>query len=136
MSSPHLLLLSTALILTLAACTNLQRADDAATAKTRMIGMSREEVLSCMGVPKKKAAEGTTEVWSYLSTSGHGESTGAAYKPTGYAVTSSEHDHSFCTVNIVMKDGAVKAVHYNGPTSSSLFSKDDQCGYAIANCVN
>ena len=100
-----------------------------------MIGMSREEVLSCMDPPKKKSSEGTTEVWSYLSTDGRGDYVGSTFKPTGYSFTSSTHDRSFCTVNVVMKDGAVKAVHYNGSTSSTLFSQDDECGFAVANCV-
>ncbi len=124
-----------ALSIALAGCSSLRRSDDAAAAKTRMLGMSREEVLSCMGPPKKKSSEGTTEVWSYLSADGHGDYVGSTYKPTGYSLTSSTHDKSFCTVNIVMEEGSVKAVHYNGPTSTTLFSKDDQCGFAIANCV-
>jgi hypothetical protein len=39
------------------------RGDDAAAkAKTRMIGMSKEDVLACMGIPKKKASEDATRV--------------------------------------------------------------------------
>jgi hypothetical protein len=120
----------------LSACGAFQRSDDAAAAKTRMVGLSREAVLACMGVPKKKASEGTTEVWSYLSTSGHGESQSETYKPTGFAFTNGSHDRNFCTVNVVMKDGVVTRVNYNGPSTSSLFTSDDQCGYAVANCVD
>jgi hypothetical protein len=100
-----------------------------------MLGLPKEEVLACMGPPKQKSTVGSTEVWSYLSTNGYGHFGSSTYKPTGYSFTSSSHEKSFCTVNIVMKEGVVAAVHYNGPTSSSLFAKDEQCGYAIANCV-
>jgi hypothetical protein len=46
----------------------------------------------------------------------------------------SEHDHNFCFVNVVMKDGMVKAVNYNGPTGGT-FAPYEQCGYAVANCL-
>ena len=36
----------------------LGRADDAAAAKKQMIGLSRENVLACMGPPKRKASDG------------------------------------------------------------------------------
>lgn len=125
-----------ALTVALSACMDsMQRDDDAAMAKTRMLGMSREEVLSCMGPPKKKSSEGTTDVWSYLSTNGHGDHNGATYKPTGYAFSSGSHERNFCTVNVVMKDGIVKAIHYLGPTATNFYNKEDQCGYAVAACV-
>ena len=124
------------LLIALSGCSPFQRADDAAAAKTRMVGLSREEILSCMGIPKKKAQEGSTEVWSYLSTNNRGDSSCDIFKTTGYAHNSGTHDRSFCTVNVVMKDGVVKAVRYNGPTSSVFYTKDDQCGFAVENCVS
>jgi hypothetical protein len=35
-----------------------------------MIGLRKEQVLACMGVPASKAAEGVTEVWSYNAVTG------------------------------------------------------------------
>jgi hypothetical protein len=35
-----------------------------------MIGLSKEQVLACMGPPVSKAKEGSTEVWSYPSGDG------------------------------------------------------------------
>ena len=35
-----------------------------------MVGMSKEQVLTCMGPPASKTAEGQTEVWSYNSGDG------------------------------------------------------------------
>ena len=129
-----------ALALSIAACSSFQRSDDAEAAQKRMRGLSREDVLACMGPARKKASEGTTEVWNYLSTDGHGESNGGGTKISGLAkdVTvnnnHSEHDRSFCFVNVVMKDGIVTAVHYTGP-SGDMFTPYAQCGYAVANCV-
>jgi hypothetical protein len=114
---------------------SLRRDDDAAKAKTRMIGMTREEILACMGPAKKKAAEGTTEVWSYLSTDYESSSTYDTIKPTGYAHSMGSHSKNFCTVNVTMKDGIVKSIHYLGPTATNFYNDNDQCGYAVAGCV-
>ena len=32
-----------------------------------MVGLSKEQVLACMGPPATKAAEGATKVWGYAS---------------------------------------------------------------------
>jgi hypothetical protein len=37
---------------------SLQRAQSAETAKAQPVGMSKEQILSCMGPPMQKAAEG------------------------------------------------------------------------------
>ena len=118
----------------LAGCGSLDRADAAAAAKKQMIGMPREDVLACMGPPKKKATVDATEVWSYFSTDGSGSSSTDSAYIGHFAHASGSHDHSFCIVNIVMKNAIVKAVNYNGPTGG-LLDKDEQCGYAISNCV-
>jgi len=115
---------------------SLARDDAAAKAKVQMLGMSKEDVLACMGIPKKKAAEGKTEVWSYASTDGYGTRTENNFKVTSFYTTKpSSHERSFCTVNVVMKDGVVGRINYLGPTATSFYNDDDQCGYAVAACV-
>ena len=47
----------------------IQRAQIAQGARAQMVGMSREQVLVCMGPQANKAA-GQTEVWSYNSGDG------------------------------------------------------------------
>jgi len=49
----------------------IERAQVAQGAQGRMVGLTKEQVLSCMGVPASKAAEGATEVWSYSSGNDH-----------------------------------------------------------------
>jgi outer membrane protein assembly factor BamE (lipoprotein component of BamABCDE complex) len=44
-----------------------QRAEIAQDARAQMVGMTREQVLACMGAPANKAAEGSTEVWGFAS---------------------------------------------------------------------
>jgi outer membrane protein assembly factor BamE (lipoprotein component of BamABCDE complex) len=115
---------------------SFRRDDDAARAKTRMIGMSKEEVLACMGIPKKKASEGATEVWSYLSTDDYGVRTQDSFKVTSYYSTKpSTYEKRFCTENVVIRDGVVRAVHYLDPTGTTILNDYDQCGYAVAACV-
>jgi hypothetical protein len=48
----------------------IQRAQVAQDARIQMVGMSKEQVLTCMGPPASKAAEAQTEVWGYNSGDG------------------------------------------------------------------
>ena len=109
----------------LCAC-SLQRAETAQTARTQLVGMSKEQILACMGVPLQKGVEGSTEVWSYNS--GNGRVT-ASYN-SGVAIATERH----CTVNIVLTGGRVSAVNYTGPTGGVL-SAGEQCAYAVEGCM-
>ena len=77
-------------------------------AQNKMVGLTKDAVLACMGTPASKATEGATEVWSY---------------PSGN-----------CTVNVTMMDGKVKRMNYVGPTGGQL-SQNEQCFYTVANCT-
>jgi hypothetical protein len=120
----------------------VQRAQDAEDAKTQMVGMSKEDVFACMGPPTQKSSEGKTEIWSYPSSNGRVDSlaTAGAYGTAGnnsasaFGVASGFSEKRFCVVNLVMASGKVKAVNYNGPTGG-VFTKGEQCAYAIENCV-
>jgi outer membrane protein assembly factor BamE (lipoprotein component of BamABCDE complex) len=78
---------------------------------SQLVGMTKEGVLNCVGVPLQKATEGQSEVWSYAS----------------------GNDHR-CTVNVVLVFGRVSQVNYSGPTGE-LLSDGDQCAFAVQNCV-
>jgi outer membrane protein assembly factor BamE (lipoprotein component of BamABCDE complex) len=107
----------------------------AAKAKRQMVGMSKEEVLACMGPPKKKAAEGTTEVWSYQVSDRSQTNTDNIKMNSFYTVKPTTHFKKFCIVNVVMKEGVVKKINYLGPAATTPFNENDQCGYAVAACV-
>ncbi|RQT18557.1 hypothetical protein DF051_07970 [Burkholderia contaminans] len=161
---------ASALILTLGACTlallagcSLERAQTAAAARTQMIGLSKGDVLACMGIPAAKAVEGTTEVWSYETGNGRTDSVSNGYSntnaavagvaqaarignsvyATGAAAGSSQTSsfgfgstrHRSCTVSIVMTNGSVSRVNYSGPTGGVL-TRDEQCAYAVQNCTH
>jgi hypothetical protein len=128
----------------------IERAQVAGEAQQKMIGLTKEQVLTCMGPPATKAAEGATEVWSYNSGNDHtqvatfGQSTttasvygnrnfasGNAYTlGSGMGVSS----RRYCTVNVVMGGGRVSRVNYSGPTGG-LLTGGEQCAFAVQNCV-
>ncbi len=103
-----------------------------------MIGLSKEEVLACMGAPPQQAAVGETEVWSYPSggdTDTFGSASGFANQTSSATVFGWAHSHHrYCIVNVVMKGGVVAAVNYTGRTGGRN-SQGEQCAFAIQNCV-
>jgi hypothetical protein len=123
--------------LVVTAC-SVQRAEVASEAQSKMVGMSNQQVLECMGAPERRATVGDTEVWSYVSggdtsTFGHGT---ASMNATGQTnVFGSSHSvHRYCVVNIVMTGGRVAAVHYTGRTGGVL-TRGEQCAFAVQNCL-
>ena len=87
-----------------------QRAEVAQDARVQMVGMSKEQVLGCMGAPATKAAEGTTEVWGFNS--GNGMTVvDASYGRYGSSAVASSR---FCNINIVFASGQVATVNYAG----------------------
>lgn len=128
----------------------VERAQVAQDAQNKMIGMSKEQLLACMGPPMQKATEGVTEVWAYNSGNDHTTAIGNTYATaqgsavggSGYAygnasgqsasvVTSARRN---CTINIVMTDNRVSRVNYSGATGG-LLTQGEQCAFAIRNCV-
>lgn len=141
--------LAVALAVALAGCA-IQRAQVAQDARAQMVGLSKEQVLGCMGPSGNKAAEGQTEVWSYASGNGFSSTvatadvntTGQASRignqvygsanSTGFGTAVSTR--RFCTVNVVMTNGLVSAVNYQGPTGG-LLTAGEQCAFAVDACV-
>src|SRR5690242_5845919 len=128
----------------------IERAQVAQHAQAGMVGLTKEQVLACMGPPSAKAAEGSTEVWSYNSGNDHtqtatfgqsmtnasaaggrGFASGTAYTTgTGFGVAS----RRYCTVNVVMSGGRVSRINYSGPTGGVL-TAGEQCAFAMQNCA-
>ena len=104
-----------------------QRANTAANAKTSMIGMSKETILTCMGTPEAKASEGETTVWTYKSGN---EMKNIRLFNYGQATSTTRS----CKVDVVMRSGRVTAINYSGPTGG-LLTAGEQCAYAVENCV-
>jgi outer membrane protein assembly factor BamE (lipoprotein component of BamABCDE complex) len=134
---------------TVAGCA-FQRAQLAQDAQGRMVGMSKEQILACMGPPQTKAAEGATEIWSYASGDGRTTVVGTGVFNTSASISGNRNYASgtastastavatsrqrHCTVNVTMNEGRVSQVNYVGPTGG-LLTAGEQCAFAVQNCA-
>jgi hypothetical protein len=114
----------------LSACT-IQRAQMATEARTSMIGMTKEQVLACMGPPQAKAAEGTTEVWSYASGDGSTTTAASVYGGRWSAGGIATSSVKYCNVNVAMSGGRVSQISFTGPTGG-LLTQGEQCRHIPA----
>jgi hypothetical protein len=138
-------------------CT-IQRAIVANQAQHDLVGMSKEQILACMGPPTDRQAEGATEVWAYPSggrtdtfstaqaygsgagtysgmTTGNlstGTSTGTS---SATAFGTSTSTTRYCVVDVVFNRGMVSAVNYQGRTGG-LITQGEECAFAVENCVH
>jgi hypothetical protein len=112
----------------------IQRAVVANDAQDKMIGLSKEQVLACMGIPATKAVEGATEVWAYPSGNNHtvASTFGNVGRGGGFSATGVSESR-FCTVNVTMTAGRVSRLNYIGPTGG-LLTPNEQCAFAVQNC--
>lgn len=113
----------------------LQRAQVASDAQNKMIGLTKEQVLACMGAPASKAAEGATEVWGYPT--GNNQTTVSTFGSAGRGTFSGTGvaESRYCTVNVTMVDGRVNRMNYVGPTGGFL-TPNEQCAFAVQNCIH
>jgi hypothetical protein len=136
-----LLLRRLGMLLLLAGCAQVsayQGGVVAAQARSEMVGLSREQVLSCMGPPQQQTAgEGSIEVWSYFSGGETQVRSGGSSTYLGSIVSgwsSSTQTERYCIVDVVMTQGRVSRVNYRGPTGT-WYSGDSQCSYQVRNCL-
>ncbi len=118
-----------------AAC-SIQRAEMAKDAQRQLVGMSQEQLLSCMGPPANQSMVGSTEVWQYASGDGYRSGGGTAYivPNTNIIVAGGASRGRSCLVNITFSSGRVQSINYQGRTGG-LLTKGEQCAYAVENCV-
>ncbi len=120
----------------LVGCT-VARSQKASRAKDEMVGMSKSQVLTCMGVPASQASEGGVEVWSYNS-GGDSTTVGSGTATTSggwlYAFGASKRLQRYCKVNVVFQNDYVSTINYSGRTGGVL-TAGEQCAFAIDNCV-
>jgi len=108
--SPQRALVAVVIAACVADCAG-QREQIANYAQNKMIGLTKEQVLACMGTPASKATEGATEVWSYPSES------------------------RLCTVNVTMMDGRVNRMNYVGPTGDLLSQNEQDDVQNLSQCA-
>jgi hypothetical protein len=133
---------------------SVQRAMVAQDAQGKLVGLTKEQVLACMGPPATRMAEGATEVWSYNSGDGRTTTVATANAVTDVNGTATRFGNTTdlsgtatssgfgtavtrrraCTVNVTIVDGRVNRVNYLGPTGG-LLTQGEQCAYAVQACV-
>ena len=110
--------------LLLSSC-KFQRVETANLAKTQLVGMTKEQILSCMGGPAAINKAGGTEVWTYGSGGGsvgvgtgttHTTGTATSFTSTSSAFFSSQR--RYCKVDIVLRNARVQNV--NGENISTI----------------
>jgi hypothetical protein len=118
---------------------SIQRAQEAADAKAKFVGMPEEQILACMGTPDNSAVAGGTEVWTYHSGNGHTDTFAAVdtWGRNGWAsgFGSAISTSRYCRVDVVMTAGRVSRVNYSGPTGG-LLTQGEQCAFAVDNCLH
>jgi hypothetical protein len=93
------------------------RAEMASRAKSELIGMSKEDLLICAGVPVKQEKIDNLEFLTYSGSGG--DLGGILYS---------------CEATFILKDGIIKKINYQGYTGGPL-TKDEQCAFIIENCL-
>jgi outer membrane protein assembly factor BamE (lipoprotein component of BamABCDE complex) len=111
----------------ISAC-GMQRAEVASNAKSSMISMTKEQILQCMGTANSIQNVGNTETWKYFS----GDK--SAVNAKGSDDKSSEK-LKYCEITLTFdNNGTVSFAKYSG-NAGGIFSDDEQCAYAVKNCV-
>ena len=113
------------------------RVETASRAQSEMIGLNKSEILACMGAPAAKETAGETEVWSYPSGGDAVHlSSGSAYASggTAYGSAVTRTIQRYCVVDVVMQNGVVTRVNYQGRTGGWA-TEGEQCAFAVENRV-
>jgi hypothetical protein len=95
-------------------------------AQSRMIGLSRHEIRTCMGEPVRRRSIGATDLWWFAS--GTVRIEGEGFATFGYK------RHPLCDVEIVMTKGKVSQVIYTGPDGDPL-DLGERCDFDVGRCV-
>lgn len=128
----------------LGGCAN-PAADEALAAQTALVGMPKETLLSCAGVPERQASVDNREFFTYRSSrivsypsppplgyyggwSRPYYGYGAGWPSYGYEVNSFD-----CEATFSLRNGVVERVVYGGATSGS--AQLGQCYAIVQNCM-
>lgn len=132
-------------LLALAACAN-PRAEQAAMAPQLFVGMPKQTLLSCAGVPERTASVDNLEFYTYASRSVYstpasslGLYGGRYYRPWGYGfgygfpATGYDVQERSCEATFTLRNGAVERLVYGGDSGGD--SRLSQCYSIVENCL-
>ena len=125
------------LTLAMVGCAAMQRAGIANRAQTSMVGMSKQQILQCMGVAGNSQSVGQTEVWEYYA-GGASHTSVNIFNNTDYnnqyAFGTATTTRSYCKIDVVFIDDKVTNVRYSGNTGG-LLTRGEVCAEAVSGCV-
>lgn len=124
----------------LAGCAN-PRSEQAVIARTALIGMPEEVLLSCAGVPDRSRSEGYRDYFTYMSErlystprASFGVFGGSGHFGTGIGIPYGMNVHSdMCEATFTLENGIVSDITYN--TVPGIGSRYGQCYYIVQNCL-
>jgi hypothetical protein len=137
-------------LLSLALVTCSKPAPNVTTARNSMVGMSAEQIASCMGRPGTALTQDNTTVWSYDTFSGAGAppilvdptslSSQNAPQSGGplsgsFASAMGPPPRAACTVTVIFNQGQVDDLNFLGPNGTQL-SQSDECGQLVQQCIH
>lgn len=138
------LAVSITLIPLLAACAN-PRADQALAAQRTLVGMSKQDLLSCAGVPDRSATINNIDYFTYSSRRTVAYSTGPAFWGSRYGYPGWGYGFGFpyydaydlrtydCDATFTLRNGLVERVVYGGDVDGA--SRLGQCYAIVENCL-
>ncbi|WP_029010006.1 hypothetical protein [Azospirillum halopraeferens] len=124
----------------LSGCAN-PMAEQAMTARTALVGLPKERLLSCAGVPQRQATAGGMEfftyrsdqVVSYPSPRGYYGWPGYGYGWGGWPAYADDIRSYACEATFTLQNGAVRQVVYSGMPGGG--AGIGQCYYIVQNCL-
>jgi hypothetical protein len=111
----------------------INRAEIAAKAKSSMIGMTKQQVLQCMGAASNTQSQENTEIWKYYS-GGDYQGSFNVNTTDQYAYGSTNFHKRSCEINIIFTNDSVTNILYSGRTGG-LLTQGEECAFALNNCV-
>lgn len=111
----------------LAGCASPARVD----VRDRMVGMSEDQVASCMGIPARKEDAGHTETWTYYAPDQIYTRPMDASMIPQHNQTVADMGLNACLVTVKLEADKVMAVDYVNMASTR---EDEGCANAIQKC--
>ncbi|MCW5751926.1 MAG: hypothetical protein KIT81_12330 [Alphaproteobacteria bacterium] len=125
------------LVLLVASCAARERQRTAELAQTQLIGMSREELLSCAGRPASRASGERVEYFVFVRREGGGDPLGS--EPVGatggFSAPPSAGTPLRCEATVKLEQGRVATISYRGQSGGVLLNRQQVCGYIFERCV-
>ena len=123
----------------LSACA-LQRARIAERAKTDMIGLSKPEILDCMGQPDSRSGGDGFEQWTYSRSDnpGIGDFGGASNSRAPNVGIGGETQTTargrYCVATVTFRRDSVSSIRFSG-TTGGIVTRDEQCAFLVSACT-